>query len=57
MENGRASVSATNRTPDRVLEEKEAVRALFGVEGALYRDALYRDWLPLPMYFSPADTF
>lgn len=57
VENGRASVSATNRTPDRVLEEKEAVRTLFGVENALFGDSLFKNWLPLPLYFSPADTF
>ena len=47
---------ADDRT-NRTLSEKEAVRALFGVESAFFRDRIYHDWLPLPMYFSSADTF
>ena len=57
VKDGKASVSPTNAAPDRVLSEMEAIRALFGVESAFYRDRIYHDWLPLPMYFSSADTF
>ncbi len=57
VENGNVKVESTDAAPDRVLDGKQAVRMLFGVESAIYRDALYQNWTPLPLFFAPADTF
>ena len=58
MEGGRASVSPSAETPDLVLEEKEAIKALFSPLG-LYAcgNPLLRAWLPLPLSIPVPDHF
>lgn len=57
VQGGKADVQITEDAPDRVYTELQAVRKLFGVESALFREGGDYNWLPLPMFFSGADTF
>ena len=58
VEGGSASVSPSAETPDLVLEEKEAIKALFTPFG-LYacQNPLLRAWLPLPLSIPVPDHF
>lgn len=57
VQNGKPDVQITDEAPDRVYTELQAIQKLFGVESALFRENKDYNWLPLPMFFSGADTF